>query len=131
LSNTEEVKISSKRLEMAKERLERGDEVQRSYLGKLDNKYGALLGSNSKLVFVEEKGFLSKSYNVILDLPYEGIRECTPVDRYKLRITDQEGGQHEFVSDLNASTIDDSLKDLMKAASSAKPLEAEKEPDIL
>jgi hypothetical protein len=116
---------------MAKERLESGDEVQRSYLGKLDNKYGALVGSNSKIVFVEEKGFLSKSYKVVLDLPYEGVKECTPIDRYKLRITDQEGKQHEFVSDLNASTIDDGLKDLMKAASSAKPEKVEKEPDIL
>lgn len=116
---------------MAKERLERGDEVQRSYLGKLDNKYGALVGSNSKLVFVEEKGLLSKSYNVVLDLSYEGVKECTPVDRYTLRITDQEGKQHDFVSDLNASTIYDGLKDLMKAASTAKLEKVEKEPDIL
>ncbi len=120
---SEEVNISSKRLEIAKERLELGDEVQRSYIGKLDNKYGALLGSNSKLLFIEEKGFLSKSYNVLLDLPYESVKEFTPVDKFKLRITDLEGEHHEFVSDLSASRIDDGLKELMEASSRTKPEE--------
>lgn len=74
------------------------------------------MGSNSKLVFVEEKGFLSKTYDVVLDLPYENVKECTSVDRYKLRITDSEGRQHEFVSDISASLVDNALKDLMEAA---------------
>jgi hypothetical protein len=110
-----EVRISSKRLEMARERLESGDEVQRSYTGRLDKRSGTLMGSNSKLVFVEEKGFLSKTFNVVLDLPYEKVREFTPVNRYKLRITDLEGGEHEFVSDVHASTVDRALKQLIEA----------------
>ncbi len=111
-----EVRISSKRLETARERLESGDEVQRSYTGRLDKRSGTLMGSNSKLLFVEEKGFLSKTFNVVLDLPYEKVREFTPVDRYKLRITDSEGGEHEFDSDVYASTVDRVLKELIEAA---------------
>jgi len=106
----------SKRLEIARERLETGDDVQRSYGGRLDNRGGSLIGSKSKLVFVEEKGFLSKTYDVVLDLPYENVREFTSVDKYRLRITDTEGKEHEFVSDITASTVDKALKELMEAA---------------
>lgn len=124
-----EVRISSKRLETAKERLEPGDDVQKSYTGHLDKKSGSLIGSNSKLLFVEEKGFLSKTYNVVLDIPYEKVKEFTPVDRYKLRITDTEGEHHEFVSDIHASTVDTAMKELIEAAGT-EPEEPEKSPDV-
>lgn len=123
------MRISSKRLETAKERLEPGDEVQRSYTGHLDEKSGSLIGSNSKLIFVEEKGFLSKTFNVVLDLPYEKVKEFTPVDRYKLSITDTEGEHHEFVSDIHASTVDRTLKELIEAARTESE-EPEKSPDV-
>ena len=74
------------------------------------------MGSKSRLMFVEEKGFLSKTYDVVLDLPYENVRERTSVDRYKLRITDSEGKEHEFVSSIPVSTVDKALKELMEAA---------------
>ena len=106
----------SKRLELARERLEPGDDVQKSYEGRLNNRGGSLMGSKSKLVFVEEKGFLSKTYDVVLDLPYENVREFKSVDRYKLRITDSEGKEHEFVSSISASMFDKALKELMEAA---------------
>jgi len=124
-----EVRISSKRLEIARERLESGDEVQRSYSGRLDKRSGTLIGSNSKLLFVEEKGFLSKTFDVVLDLPYEKVGEFTPVDRYKLRITDSEGEHHEFVSDVHASTVDRALKELIEAARTESE-EPEKSPSI-
>ena len=115
----------SKRLEIARERLESGDEVQRSYGGRLDNRGGTLMGSKNKLVFVEEKGFLSKTYDVVLDLPYENVREFTSIDKYRLRITDTEGKKHEFVSDIAASTVDKALKELMEADRSIEAEEAE------
>lgn len=103
-------------MDKARERLEPGDEVKKSYSGRLDNRGGMLIGSNSKLIFVEEKGFLSKTYDVVLDLPYENVKECALVDRYKLRIADSEGRKHEFVSDISASMVDNALKELMEAA---------------
>ena len=126
----EEVKISSRRLEIARERLEPGDEVRKSYSGRLDNKGGMLMFSNSKLVFVEEKGFLSKTYNVLLDLPYEKVRECTVVERHRLRITDSEDKQHELISDISTSTVDKALKELMETAPKTKSEEIEKETTI-
>ncbi len=110
------MRISSRRLEIARERLEPGDEVRKSYGGQLDDRGGMLMCSNSRLVFVEERGFLSKTYGVLLDMPHEDVRECTVVDRHRLRITDSEGRQHEFISDISASTVDKALKELMEAA---------------
>jgi hypothetical protein len=126
--HTEEVRrISSKRLEVARGRLGPQDEVQRSYAGRLDDRRGMLMASNEKLLFVEEKGFLSKTYDVVLDLPYGEVRECVPVDRYKMRISCFDGRQHEFVSEIAASLVDEPLKELMEAARKKEPEEAERE----
>lgn len=118
------MEISSKRLEIVKERLEPGDEVQRSYTGRLDRRGGMLIASNRKLIFIEEKGFISKIHTVVMDLPYENVGEITAIDRNKLRLIDSEGGTHEFDSDVSAKLVDRALKELIEAAKRPQPVEA-------
>ncbi len=118
------MEISSRRLEIVKERLEPEDEVQRSYTGRLDRRGGMLMASNRKLIFIEEKGFISKTHTVVLDMPYESVGEITAIDRNKLRLIDSEGGTHEFDSDVSAKLVDKALKELMEAAKRPQPVEA-------
>ena len=46
------------------------DKTQKSYEGKIDGAYGIMSMSKRKLIFITEKGFFRKSYNLVLDLPY-------------------------------------------------------------
>jgi hypothetical protein len=97
----------------AEKNLESGDEIQKSYPGKIDGKYGYLVMSNRKLQFVHEKGFLRKSYELILDLPYEKIGKIFPKSRYELDLTEIGGKTHAFKTFERALAIENSLKELM------------------
>jgi hypothetical protein len=62
--------LSQKWFEEARKKLGPGDEIQKSYSGSFDGKSGYILFANEKVLFVHIKGFLTKTYDVILDLPY-------------------------------------------------------------
>ena len=107
----------SKRIEMAKERLKPEDEIKFSWVGELDGKDGYLMMSNKKLVFVHESGFLSKKYEVPLDLPYEKIANIEKVGRNKLVLTGAGEEKHSFVGrDIPLSSVEGRLKELIEAS---------------
>ena len=87
--------------------------IQNSYEGELDGKMGYLLLSKRKLFFVREEGFLCKSYDLSLDLPYENIEEYSLHGRYELKMTDVEGRKHSFRSfEVLAKRIEERLENL-------------------
>ena len=100
--------------EVAEKNLGRGDEIQKTWFGKLDGKHGFLLLSNEKLLFVHEKGFLHKTYDLVLDLPYDKIGKITNDGKYKLELIDIEGAKHKFSAELPMSIIKESLEALKK-----------------
>lgn len=101
--------MSSKWFEMAKQALEPGDEVQKSYPASHIGQSGYLVMSKSKLLFVSEKGFFKKNYNVDLEVPYNKVDE---IQHDKNRLTLVVGKtRYEFVSGY-ASAMEKSLKDL-------------------
>ncbi len=57
----------------AEKTLEPGDEIQKSYPGHLDGERGYLIISNKRLMFQNVKGFLSKKYNITMNLPLESV----------------------------------------------------------
>ena len=111
----------SKRLEMAKERLDSEDEIQRSWVGELDGRNGYLMMSNKKLVFVQESGFLSKKVEVRLDLPYEKIANIEKVGKHKLVLTGAGDEKHSFEGrEVPMSSVENSLRELIKASKKPK-----------
>jgi propanediol utilization protein len=58
----------------AEKALEPGDEIQKSYPGDLEGERGYLIISNKRLMFQNVKGFLSKKYNITMNVLLESIR---------------------------------------------------------
>ena len=105
--------MSTKWHDMGEKVLDHDDKIQKSYPGKLDGKSGYLMMSNRKLVFVHEEGFIRKTYNLTLDLPYGKIGKINPQGKYELEITDTDGVKHSFkIEDLNISIVEKSLEEL-------------------
>ena len=98
---------------MAEKVLDHEDRIQKTYPGNFDGKNGYLMMSNQKLVFVNEEGFIRKTYGLILDLPYGKIGKINPKGKYELEITDVDGVKYSFkFEEFNTSLIEKSLKEL-------------------
>ncbi|NQT08579.1 PH domain-containing protein [Candidatus Bathyarchaeota archaeon] len=89
------------------------DKTQKSYEGKLDGVYGIMFMSKRKLIFVTEKGLFRKSYNLVLDLPYEKIKSLRTEGKNSL-IIETEDLKHTFESTLRISTVEEALRELME-----------------
>jgi hypothetical protein len=98
-------------LDVAMQRLDPEDEDEYNYPVRCDGKRGYLILSQRKLLFVEERGFLSQSYDVILDLPYEHIDEIT-VHGDTLEFIEAEDGRHTVKSIVPISIIENALREL-------------------
>lgn len=100
--------------EIAENNLEKGDQIEKTYPAKLEGKTGYMLLSGKKFQFVNEEGFLRKSYDLTLDLPYAQINTVTQKERYLIEITDTNGQKHEIqFSEIPASTPLQSINELM------------------
>ena len=109
----EVIQTSPKWHDVAEMNIDQGDSIQNSYEGELDGKMGYLLLSKRKLLFVREEGFLRKSYDLSLDLPYDDIEEFSLKGRYELKMTDVEGREHGFRSfEVLAKRIEERLENL-------------------
>jgi hypothetical protein len=107
------IETSPKWHDVAEMNIEQGDSIQNSYEGELDGKMGYLLLSKRKLLFVREEGFLRKSYDLSLDLPYANIEEFSLHGRFELKMTDVEGRKHGFRSfEVLAQRIEERLENL-------------------
>ena len=99
--------------DMASGKLGPSDTIQKTYTCTLDKKYGYLFLSNEKLLFVSSKGFLKKSYNVELDVPYTDLKEVKLDGRYKLSVGHQTGESIIETGDLSAKTVLSALQGLV------------------
>ena len=104
--------MSSKWHETVEKVLDHEDRIQKSFEGKFDGKNGYLVMSNKKLVFVNEEGFVRKTYDLILDLPYKKIGKINPNGKYELEITEVDGMKHIFKTEFNISYVEKSLEKL-------------------
>ena len=91
--------------EKGQEALQQGDKIERSYPGKLDNEKGHILVSDKRLLFVTEKGFFLKKYNVIMNEPLKDVI-ISHKTRYKFDI-DSNGSHRIFEStDIPAKIVE-------------------------
>jgi hypothetical protein len=81
-----------------KSRIETTDQMQKSFYMTYERKAGLLVLTNTKLIFIEEKGFLRKTHDLIMELPYKKIKTITIESASQLSILDSEGKKHIFAS---------------------------------
>ena len=91
--------------DLAKQKLGPDDEIKRTYTCRLENDGGYLCLGSKKMVFVNEKGFLRKSYNVLLDVPYTDVNEIGLADRFSLDVVQQDKRYKLVSSDVSAKII--------------------------
>jgi hypothetical protein len=105
-------KMSSKISEIVKS-VDPKDEILKTYPGELDNKYGTLVLSNTRLLFVKEEGFLKKSYTTTLNHFYNEIKK---IERKGMRLefTDMKDKVYVFKSEGTALVVENSLRELIK-----------------
>ena len=80
--------MPTKWYDLAKRLFDSGDEIQKSYTGKIDGKYGYLIISNNKVLFLHETGFINKTYSIIYEKKRENIEKVTLEGTYELSISD-------------------------------------------
>ena len=104
--------MSSKVSDIVKS-LDPNDEVSKSYSGQFERKYGTLVLSNVRLLFIKEEGFLRKSYTTTLNLPYKEVKkiECKGMN---LEFTDMKDKVYVFMGDVSAPIVEKSLRELIK-----------------
>jgi len=107
------LKMSKPWYDLATGKLDPSDSIQKTYSCSLDKKNGYLCLANDKLVFVSVKGFLKKTYNVELDVPYPELNEVKLDSRYKMSIAHQAGESLIETSDLSAKTVLSAIRDVV------------------
>ena len=90
------------------------DKVQKSYEARLDGAYGRISMSKRKLIFITEKGIGRKSYNLVLDLPYDKIKSIRTERDYTLIIEDVLGLKHAFKSVMLTQIVEEALREVME-----------------
>ena len=93
------------------------DKIQKSCEGRLDGAYGIISMSKRKLIFITEKGIFRKSYNLVLDLPYEKIKSLRTEGNYIL-IIETEDLEHTFISTTLISRVEKALREILEQESS-------------
>jgi len=88
--------MSNKWYDLAKRLLGPEDEIQKSYHGNINGKYGYLIISKKKVLFLHETGFMSKEYSIIYEKKRENIEKVTLDGTYELSISDIFGNTFTF-----------------------------------
>ena len=99
--------------DMAASKLDPEDSIQKTYSCSYDKNSGYLCLGNQKLVFVNVKGFLKKSYDVTLEVPYSDLDEVSIAGRFKMNLK-QNGTTHEIeTSDISAKLVMTAMQEVL------------------
>ena len=88
------------------------DEYRCCYRGNLGNKYGFLVLSNKRLLFLHERG-LSADFDKIVDVPYDKVADCSCVDRNLIAINDADGNTHHIQTSASSKLVEQQLRELL------------------
>ena len=73
----------------AEKKLQAGENIVKSYPGSLNGKRGYVLITSDRLLFENVKGFLSKSYDIVLDIPLKDIENMNLQSRHKIQLPEK------------------------------------------
>ena len=78
--------------------LGKDDTIYSMWPGTYDGKYGHIVLSKERLLFVEEHGFLQQTAQVVLNLPYYKINNFILHGNHQLNITTKKGEKTHVAS---------------------------------
>ena len=107
-------KAGEKWLDVVKDNLKSGDEKQYTWEGSLENKYGHLVLSKKKVLFVEEHGFVNKTAKLMLNDSYNNISKVE-ASAGQMTIVDSNGAMHTIKLEYSNSVLA-KLEELRKKA---------------
>ena len=107
--------MAPKWYEYAQKQLNKDEQIQKNFEGRLEGSFGYLFLTDHRLLFVKQEGFLRKSYELILDLPKKEVKDLQQLDGYKMEILETGGEKHLFESDISVSNIQKSINELLTA----------------
>ena len=102
-------------LELAQRNLEVGDSIEKTFTGHCDRKYGYLLMSRKKLLFVSEEGLFSKKYDLVFSIPYNKLK-FDEKGRSGLEVTEVGGKRYDLTFTIERDIVKDGLQGLMASA---------------
>jgi len=110
-------KMSNPWHDLAEKTLGPDDTIEKTYSCRFEKQGGYLCLARKKMVFVSVKGFLRKSYDVLLNAPYDEIDEVKRAGRYKIDHI-QKGETHLIeTSDISAKILVEGIQDVIKSSS--------------
>jgi hypothetical protein len=98
---------------MAEQQLDADDRIRYTYTVRCNDQYGHLILTNQKLLFIEEKGFLSKTHTVRADVSYDDIENVVTQKR-QLTLTTA-NAKHYTIKSGVSDGIAANLEELTKA----------------
>jgi hypothetical protein len=107
--------VTEKWFELARKSLEKGDEEQYSWPGTYNNKSGHVVLSKEKLLFVEERGFIHTSADLLLEISYDKINTIRTEAKSQLEITTVDGMKRSIATEF-PHKVKSHLEQLMKQA---------------
>jgi hypothetical protein len=106
-------------LEMAKKQLASQDQIVKSYRIRWERKDGWLVLSKRKAIYLDETGFFRKTYNPLLEIPYDSIKNIATLASHTFEIEEANQKKHVFTS-FGAATATHIKADLNKLVSAGK-----------
>ena len=89
-------KMSKKWYGRAKKILGQGDEILKGYPSRMKGKFGWLIISSHRILFLSEIGFIHKDYSLIFDKKRDNIKSVCKIGSHGLSINDSNGNISKF-----------------------------------
>lgn len=110
--------------QVAKQHLTTDDNVVQQYRSIVNQNEGALFLAKQRLLFIQSKGFLRKSYDVTLDLPYNTITNTSVDASHRFTITTKNDAIGFVTIGIQANIVHDTLQHLIESAKPKPELKA-------
>jgi hypothetical protein len=106
----------SKISQAAKQHLTTDDNVVQQYRSINNKNEGTLFLAKQRLLFIQPKGFLRKTYDVTLDLPYNTITSTSVDASHRFTITTKSDSIEFVTIGIQADIVLDTLQHLIESA---------------
>lgn len=100
--------------DLAEKTIGPNDTVKKSYPCNFNKQYGYLCLGKNKMVFVSEKGFFKKKYEVLLDAPYQEVN-IRVANRFGIDLVNKDKTNHIETAGITAKNIVQAIEDVSKS----------------
>jgi len=102
--------------DLAEQALGPDDTIEKTYSCNFDKQNGYLCLGRKKMVFVSVKGFLKKTYNLLLDAPYNEIKEVGLESRFRINLIHKDKTHKIETSDVSAKIVVEAIEEMVKSS---------------